>query len=130
MKLLALGIAIACHICAFGSMAMCQESTTQTARLHLSRAFPEGLGSRVEFTASSAQRDLSSKKSEFILQLRGNVEARTITCVRSGVGDRVICEGSMVLHADSVDFNETTGEMDARGNVRMIPYRAVTVIAK
>jgi lipopolysaccharide assembly outer membrane protein LptD (OstA) len=113
-------------------MAICQENTTQPQRLHLSRTFPERLGSRAEFTASSAQRDVSSKKSESILQLSGNVEARTITCVPTGVGDRVICEGSMVLHADSVDFNETTGEMDARGNVRMIPYRAAprTAIAK
>ncbi len=90
MKLLGLGIAVACQICAFGPLAICQENTTQT------------------------QRDLSSKKSASILQLRGNVEARTITCAPSGAGDRVICEGSMVLHADSVDFNETTGEIAAR----------------
>lgn len=102
---------------------MCQDNTTQPARLHLARAFPESGGSRVEFTASSAQRDLSSKESQTILQLRGNVEARTIACVPAGAGDRVVCEGSMVLHADSIDFNETTGEMKARGNVRVIPYR-------
>ncbi len=132
MKLLGLSIAVACQICAFGPMAICQENTTPPVRLHLARAFPESLGSRVEFTASSAQRDLSSKESQTILQLRGNVEARTIACVPAGAGDRVVCEGSMVLHADSIDFNETTGEMDARGNVRMMPYRAVakTVVPK
>jgi hypothetical protein len=72
--------------------------------------------------ASSAQRDLSSKESGSILQRRGNVEARTITCIPTS-RDKVVCEGSMVVHADWINFKETTGEIDARGNVRLIPYR-------
>ena len=36
----------------------------------------------------------------------------------------LICdEGSMILHADAVDYNEKTGEISARGNVRLTPYQ-------
>jgi lipopolysaccharide assembly outer membrane protein LptD (OstA) len=32
----------------------------------------------------------------------------------------------MVLHADAVEYNEKTQEMDAHGNVRIEPYRGRT----
>ncbi len=31
--------------------------------------------------------------------------------------------GAMVLHADAVDYNEKTHEIDARGDVRIEPYQ-------
>jgi lipopolysaccharide assembly outer membrane protein LptD (OstA) len=34
------------------------------------------------------------------------------------------CEnGSMLLHADAVDYNEKTHEIDAHGDVRIEPYQ-------
>jgi lipopolysaccharide assembly outer membrane protein LptD (OstA) len=34
------------------------------------------------------------------------------------------CEkGSILLQADAVDYNQKTGEMDARGDVRLQPYQ-------
>ena len=129
MKRLILSVAIACQIFAFGSQAISQENKTLPERLHLTRFFPESSPGRVELIASSAQRDLSSK----VLQLRGNVEARIITCGPTGHDEAVVCDkGSMVLHADAVDYNEKTGEIDAHGDVHIAPYRSTpkTVISK
>jgi len=122
MKPLALGAVIVCQIFAFASVAICQEKE-QPERLHVTRPFPETSPGRVELTASSIERDLSSKESESILQLKGNVEVRMITCGRSKSHDNgFVCdEGSMMLHADAVDYNEKTGEISARGNVRLTP---------
>jgi lipopolysaccharide assembly outer membrane protein LptD (OstA) len=127
MKLLTLGVAIACQIFAFASLAVCQEKEAQPERLHITRPFPEASPGRVELTASSIERDLSSKESESILQLKGNVEVRMITCGRSKSDNNgVVCdEGSMMLHADTVDYNEKTGEISAHGNVHLTPYQKV-----
>lgn len=125
MKLLTLGVATACYICAFVSSALCQDATAPPERLHISRPFPDSSPGRVELTASSVERDLSSKESESILQLKGNVEVRMITCVRTRRANAMVCEGSIVLHADLVDYNEKTGEISPRGDVHITPYRAV-----
>jgi hypothetical protein len=73
---------------------------------------------RVELTASSAQRDLtaqrniSSTESAAVLQLAGDVEV--MMCAPGGHG----CDnGSIVLRANAVDYNEKTHEIDARGDV-------------
>jgi lipopolysaccharide assembly outer membrane protein LptD (OstA) len=84
-------------------------------------------------TASSAERDLaaplklSSADTESVLLLRGNVEV-TI-CTPGGHG----CDnGVMVLHADAVDYNEQTRQIDARGDVHIDPYQVIpkTVLSK
>jgi lipopolysaccharide assembly outer membrane protein LptD (OstA) len=67
------------------------------------------------------QRDLSTAATASVIQLRGNVEIRRIACLPTGKDDVVVCEGTMVLHADEVDYNEKSGEMNARGNVHVIP---------
>ena len=124
MKLLTLGVAVACQIFAFAALAMCQEKEAQPERLHLTRPFPEISPGRIELTASSIERDLSSKKSESIYQLKGNVEVRMVTCGRGRHGNSMVCDqGSMMLHADAVDYNEKTGEISARGNVRLTPHQ-------
>jgi lipopolysaccharide assembly outer membrane protein LptD (OstA) len=127
MRLLTLSVAIVCQISAFASLAICQEKALQPQRLHVTRPFPETTPGRVELTASSIERDLSSKASESILQLKGNVEVRMITCGRSKSHDNgMVCdEGSMVLHADAVDYDEKTGEISAHGNVHLTPYPMV-----
>lgn len=100
--------------------AVCQDN-----RLHLTRPFLAAtIPGRVELTASSAQRDLSGPGSGSILHLTGNVEVRMITC-GPGQGESFVCDkGSMVLHADTVDYNEKTGEIQASGNVHVVPYLA------
>lgn len=52
-----------------------------------------------------------------ILQLRGNVEVRTIVCQPTGNA----CDKSpVVLRADAIDYNETTGELQAHGVVHTV----------
>jgi lipopolysaccharide assembly outer membrane protein LptD (OstA) len=126
MKHLILKVAVACQIFGFGSQAISQENKTQPERLHLMRPFPESGTGRVELAASNAQRDLSRE----VLQLRGNVEVRMITCGPADHDEVMVCDkGSMVLHADEVDYNEKTGEIDARGDVCIAPYRAIPKMA-
>ena len=93
----------------------------QETRLHLTRFFPDDSPGRVVLTASSAQRDVSESGAT-ILHLSGNVEVRVITC-GPGQDRSDACDvGSMVLHADAVDYNEKTGEIHPSGNVQVTPY--------
>ena len=115
MKPLTLAL-IVCQFAVVAPQAICHEN-----RLHLTEFLPESNPGRLEVTASSANRDVSDSGAK-MLHLRGDVEVRMITCGpdRKGV---VVCDrGSMVMHADSVDFNEKTGEIQASGNVHVAPY--------
>ncbi len=127
MKLLMLSVAVAFQAFAFASQAVCQEAKTDTdrpslmhtesPRLHFTIPLSESATGRVELAASSAQRILSSTATESILQLRGNVEVKMCPPTSKG------CDiGSIVLHADAVDYNEMTGEIDARGEVQIDRY--------
>jgi lipopolysaccharide assembly outer membrane protein LptD (OstA) len=118
MKLTALSAAIV-QVCLLVTVAAGQDNNPQPDQLHFSISVPGARGGRVVLTASTMQRDLSSKATESVMHLAGNVEARMITCVPSGPGEAVVCEGSAVLHADEVDYNEKTGDMSARGNVHV-----------
>ena len=124
MKLLTLFVAIACQGFNFVPRASCQESKAQLERLYLTRPIPESGGGRVELAASEVQRDLSSKASESIMQLKGNVEVKMITCTPTGRREGVVCESAMVLRADAVEFNEKTGEIAASGHVHITPHKA------
>ena len=133
MKLLMLSIVVTCQAFAFASDGLCQENKPQPARPYLEHtASPRlhftvpsaGSTGRVELAASSAQRDLSapldlsSAEIKSVLQLRGRVDV--IMCPPGSLG----CEnGSMLLHADAVDYNENTQEIDAHGNERIEPYQ-------
>jgi hypothetical protein len=134
MKLLLLSVVMACQVVAFASQGVCQEAKPQpdqphsmhpkSPRLHFSIPSNESTG-HVELTASSARRDLSAQRdisrtdTAAVLQLRGNVEV--VMCPPGGHG----CDnGAMVLHADAVDYNEKTHEIDAHGDVHIAPYRS------
>jgi hypothetical protein len=134
MKLLMLSVVMACQVFAFASQGVCQQAKpqpdrpylmhTKSPRLHFSIPPTKSTG-RVELTASSAERDLSAQRNisstetEAVLQLTGNVEV--MMCPPGGHG----CDnGSMVLHADAVDYNEKTHEIDAHGGVYIEPYRS------
>jgi lipopolysaccharide assembly outer membrane protein LptD (OstA) len=112
MKVLALILVIA-------PVALCQDNPARPAQLHLTIGAP---GGRVALTASSMQRDLSSASTAPVIQLKGNVEIRMIACLPTGKDDAVICEGTVTLHADEAEYNEKSGEINARGNVRMTPH--------
>ena len=130
MKLLMLSVAMACQAFVFVTQAVSQEQKpqpdrpyiehTETSRLHFMNFISIG---RVDLAASSAERllsaplGLSSAETESVLVLRGNVEV-------SMCADRGCEKGSMVLHADAVDYNENTHELDARGDVRIEPFQS------
>jgi len=122
MKLLTLNFLIVGSACILAPEANCQDNKSQPEQLHFVISIPGTGGGRVSLTASAMQRDLSSKSSEPIMQLKGNVEVRLVTCAPSGTGKAVACEGAMVMHAEEVDYNEKTGEIDARGDVRITPH--------
>jgi hypothetical protein len=124
MKLLTLLVAIVCQSFNFVPQASCQGNKAQPDRLYLTRFIPESGGSRIELVASAVQRDLSNKASESIIQAKGNVEIKMITCTPTGRREGKVCEGAMVLHADAVEFNEKTGEIAASGHVHITPHRA------
>jgi len=124
MKLLTLSVVIVCQSFSFVPQATYQDNKAQLDRLYVSRSIPESGGGRVEFAASEVQRDLSNKASESIIQLKGNVEIKMITCVPSGRHEEKLCEEAMVLRADAVQFNEKTGAISASGHVRITPHRA------
>ena len=90
-------------------------------RLHLTEFLPETNPGRLVVTASNAYRDVSDSGAK-ILHLRGDVEVRMITCAPNSKGAVICDKGAMVMHADSVDFNEKTGDIQATGNVHVAPY--------
>jgi hypothetical protein len=114
MKILALTIAVVCQM---APLALSQDNKPE--QLHLTIRAP---GGRVALTAFSMQRDLSSEATAPVIQLKGNVEIRMIACLPTGKDDAVVCEGTMVLHADEAEYNEKSGEINARGNVHMTPH--------
>src|SRR5436190_15299054 len=58
-----------------------------------------------------------------VIHLKGDVEIQTPVCLPVGKRGALVCEGSMILRADEADLHEDTGEIEARGNVRVTPLR-------
>ena len=54
-----------------------------------------------------------------IIHLKGSVEIKTPVCLDVGPGSRQACSGYVVLHADEADFREDSGQIDARGSVKV-----------
>ncbi len=100
MKFLFLGAAMACQFTAFLPQATCQDNKAAERKLHVMATGPGG-GTLAAF---SIQRGASYPS---VIHLKGDVEIR-----RTG----------MVLRADQADYHEDTGEIEARGNVRVKPY--------
>ena len=53
-----------------------------------------------------------------LVQLRGNVQIRTC-CVQLSNKSKVSPKQVVTMRADEADFNQETGEMEVRGNVRV-----------
>jgi hypothetical protein len=116
MKLLAASLLVG-QFLGLTPRGVCQEASAGTARLHFSFPFPENFKGRYELTAANAQRMRPDGATELILELRGDVEVRTIVCRPTGN----ICDKSpIVLRADAIDYNEATGEIRAQGTVNTI----------
>lgn len=124
MKILVFSFAIICSLSSLCSSAGCQEPSTRASRLHFSFPFPGGYHGRYELASSDGQWVAADGKpvcagcrNGSILQLRGEVEVRTVVC--GPTGDKCN-ESPVVLRADAIDYNETTGRLQARGIVRTV----------
>ena len=58
-----------------------------------------------------------------VIHLKGQVEIKTPFCMSTGKGAELVCAGDMVVRADEADLHEDTGEIEARGDVRLTPLR-------
>jgi hypothetical protein len=130
MKLPVLSVATVCLPFLFVSSGLCQQNQqperpyiahSESPRLYFSWMPTEHAGF-IELSASDAQlsfspdANLTSADIGSVLQLRGDVRVRL--CAPSGHG----CEkGSLLLQAEAVDYNERTREIDAHGDVRILP---------
>jgi hypothetical protein len=54
-----------------------------------------------------------------VIHLKGDVEIKIPVCVKTGAAQH--CAGETVLRADEMDLHEQTGEIEARGAVRITP---------
>lgn len=116
MKFLILGVAIMWQLSGLSFRSQSQEPNEQASQLHFTFSFPQSFKGRYELTASNAQ-TVHPHGTDSILQLRGNVEVRTVVCRPTGN----ICDKSpVVLRAEAIDFNEATGEMQAKGAVHTV----------
>ncbi|MDE3199058.1 MAG: hypothetical protein KGN84_22100 [Acidobacteriota bacterium] len=57
------------------------------------------------------------------VRLSGQVEIRTPVCLPVGTDRSVVCDGDMVLRADQAVLHEDSGEIEAHGDVRVIPLQ-------
>jgi hypothetical protein len=78
-------------------------------------------GSRsVSLTALSIEHGLEYPT---VISMKGKVEIQTPVCLPVGKKGASVCDGEMIVHADEAEFHEDTGEIQARGNVQIIPLR-------
>ena len=58
-----------------------------------------------------------------VIHLKGDVEIRTRQCFPTGKGTETKCYGDTIVRAYEADYHEDSGEIEARGNVRVTPLR-------
>jgi hypothetical protein len=56
-----------------------------------------------------------------VVTLEGAVRIKTPVCLPVGPQNSVICDGYMIVRADSAEVDEKTGEIRPRGNVVITP---------
>jgi hypothetical protein len=71
-------------------------------------------------TALSIER---SSRYPSVITLKGRVEIKTPVCLPVGNNGARVCDGEMIVHADEAEFHEDTGEIEARGSVKITPLR-------
>lgn len=70
----------------------------------------------IAVTADEIQRELPYPS---VMHLKGNVEISTPVCVRPSPGKEFSCDGSVVVRANEADLHEDTGQIEARGDVKV-----------
>jgi hypothetical protein len=131
MKLPMLSLVVACLPFISAPRGVCQQQNPQPERPYVTHResprlyfswMPTEHSGLIELSASDAnltfspKANLTSADVESVLLLRGNVQVRLCAPF-----PHECKESSLLLRADAVDFNETTREIDAHGDIRIIP---------
>jgi lipopolysaccharide assembly outer membrane protein LptD (OstA) len=105
MKLFILGAVAACHFTSIVPEAICQQADE---KIHLTTG-------PVRLEAASIQREVAFPS---VIRLKGQVEIQTKIIAQKNPLALLI----MTVTADEADYHEDTGEIEARGKVR-VDYR-------
>ena len=104
-------------LCIIAVPSTAQENTAELKNL---MAVPVNGSRLVSLTALSIEHSLEYPR---VITMKGRVEIKTPVCLPVGKKGASVCDGEMVVHADEAAFHEDTGEIQARGNVQIIPLR-------
>lgn len=77
-------------------------------------------GPRVSLTANSMERDGDYPST---IRMTGSVEIKSQVCLPVGADGKLICDGYMILRAESATFHEATGQIEASGSVSITPLQ-------
>ena len=122
MKLIILGGLMACQLTSTLPKAMGQDNKPAEQKLHLPATGPMG---GVTMEADHIERGPSYPS---VIRLKGNVEIKTKTVSRPGRSPGTASPSAgealmiMMVRADEADYHEDSGEIEARGKVR-VDYR-------
>lgn len=62
---------------------------------------------------------LDVQRQSRVLHLKGAVEIKTPVCLLIDRSNVQMCSGYVILRADEADLHEDTGQVEAKGNVKM-----------
>ena len=58
-----------------------------------------------------------------VVRLKGRVEINMPVCVRTGSDNALVCNGHVIVRADTAEMHEDTGAIEAHGDVTVTPTR-------
>ena len=117
MKFLVLMSALAVPLAVFVLPRAFGQNDAASALKHVS-ATPLNAKFPASLSALEIERDATYPS---VVRLRGNVEIKSPVCLPMGKKGSTVCDGYMMLNADDAEFDESTGEINARGNVHVTP---------
>jgi lipopolysaccharide assembly outer membrane protein LptD (OstA) len=97
------------------SLALSQE--TAPSRVHTVATGTDFVS--IGFAADSIVKEDGPTRYNSLVHLKGNVEIRSCCMQRSAGGNKKIERAYLIMHADEADYNGETGEIEARGTVRV-----------
>ena len=121
MRILVLSLVLACPFTALLRPARCQAIAPAEQKSII--VFPPSGGRGLQVSALNIERGAEYPS---VVYLKGNVEIKSPVCLPVGRKAALVCDGYMLLHADPAEFHEDTGQIEAHGNVSVIPLQHET----
>jgi hypothetical protein len=100
-----------------GAVTISAQDQTGTQQKHLSIPI---VGKPRPFAASALEIDRGISYPS-VVHLKGNVEIRMPVCVVTGPERTHQCAGEIVVSATEADIHEDTGQVEAKGEIRVTP---------